>query len=293
MYEAISSNKVRTVILIFIFIVFISALGYVFGKVTGFGYFGLPLALIISLTMGLSSYRYGDKIILSMSKARPVEKQEYPYLYNVVESMAIAAGLPTPKAYVIDDPAPNAFATGRDPEHASIAVTTGLLDKMNRQELEGVIAHEMSHVKGYDIRLMAVVSILAGIVVLLSDWLIRSFFWGGFRDRDEDMGQLGIVFALLGLVLAILSPIFAMLIQMAVSRKREFLADAQAAMLTRYPPGLASALKKLSADKEQLKVANKATAHLYIANPLKGSKLNRLFDTHPPIEDRIAKLEAM
>jgi heat shock protein HtpX len=227
-----------------------------------------------------------------------VTKDEYPYLYNVVEGLAIAAGVPTPRCYVIDDTAPNAFATGRNPEHAVICVTTGILEKLNRVELEGVIAHEMSHIKNYDVRLQTVVVVMAGVVALLSDWMLRSFLWGGGRRRSRDSrsgGGAGAVLVIVGLALAILSPLIATIIQLAVSRKREFLADASGAMLTRYPPGLASALRKISADTEPLEAANKATAHLYIVNPLKDIKgaVNKLFSTHPPIEERIAALEKM
>jgi heat shock protein HtpX len=234
-----------------------------------------------------------------MSKARPVTKEEYPYLYNVVEGLSIAAGIQPPKCYVIDDTAPNAFATGRNPENSVIVVTTGLLDKMNRVELEGVIAHEMSHIKNYDVRLQTLVVVMVGVVALLSDWMRRTFWWGGGRGRKSSRekggsGGAAIILAL-ALIMAILSPLIAQLIHFAISRKREFLADASGAMLTRYPPGLASALRKIAADKEPLEAANKATAHLYIVNPLKdiGGAVNKLFSTHPPIEERIAALEKM
>ena len=226
-------------------------------------------------------------------------KEEYPYLYNVVEGLAIAAGVPAPRCYVIDDTAPNAFATGRNPQHAVICVTTGILQKLDRVELEGVVAHEMSHIKNYDIRLQTVVVVMAGVVALLSDWMLRSFFWGGGRRRGGREGRggggAGAILVVVGLALALLAPLFATIIQLAVSRKREFLADASGAMLTRYPAGLASALRKISADTEPLEAANKATAHLYIVNPLKDIKgaVNKLFSTHPPIEERIAALEKM
>lgn len=294
MYEQIRSNVYRTWLLVAVFVIFVLLLGYIFGRLTYFGYFGVVLAAVIALAMSWGSYYYSDKIVLAMSRARSVEKKEYPHLYNTVEGLAIAAGLPTPRMYVIDDSAPNAFATGRDPEHAAVAVTTGLLDKLNRAELEGVIAHEMSHIKNYDIRLATITVVMVGVIVLLSDWLLRSFWWGG-RRREGEGGQLGAIFLVVGLIAAILAPLIAQLMRLALSRQREFLADASGVFLTRYPPGLASALEKLAADKEPLEVANKATAHLYIINPLHEHKgrVNRLFMTHPPIEERVKRLKEM
>ena len=299
MYEQIASNKRKSIFLIFFFLVLIAALGWVFGQITEFGSYALIPAVVIALLMTWGSYYYSDKIVLAVSKARPVSKQEYPYLYNIVEGLALAAGLPKPRCYVIDDTAPNAFASGRNPEKAVVVVTEGLLKKLNRAELEGVIAHEMSHIKNYDIRVQTLAVVMVGVVVLLSDWILRSFLWGGRRRRssDKSSGNAGAILIIVALALAILSPIIAQLIKLAVSRKREFLADADGAMLTRYPPGLASALKKLSADKEPLEVANKATAHMYIINPLKdhkrGAGMAKLFSTHPPVEERIAALEKM
>jgi heat shock protein HtpX len=295
MYEQIASNKRKSFLLVFLFIAAIVFLGWVFDQVSGGGVVALPLAVVIALVSALGSYYASDKIVLSISKARPVTKEEFPYLFNVVEGLTIAAGVPAPKCYVIEDTAPNAFATGRNPEHAVICVTTGLLDKMNRAELEGVVAHEMSHIKNYDIRLMTLTVVLVGVIALLSDWILRSFVWGGRvrkSGRDKGAGQILIV---VGLVFALLAPLIATLIRMAISRKREFLADASSAMLTRYPAGLASALRKIADDTEPLEAANKATAHLYIVNPLKGLKgsFNKLFSTHPPIEERIAALEKM
>jgi len=270
---------------------------WAFEQVTGWGRGGLVIALIISLASAVGGYYSSDKIVLAISHARPASKEEYPYLYNLVEGLALAAGLPPPRCYVIDDTAPNAFATGRNPEHSVICVTTGLLQKMNRLELEGVIAHEMSHIKNYDVLLQTVAVVMVGIIALLSDWMLRSFWWGGGRRRNQEKGggQAGAILLVIGLILAILSPLIAQLMQLAISRRREFLADANGAMLTRYPAGLASALKKLAADPEPLEVANKATAHLYIVNPLKNIKgrVNKLFSTHPPIEERIAALEKM
>lgn len=297
MYEQITANKVKSVFLVLFFLVLVFLVVWAFEQVTGWGEGGLVLALIISLTMAIGGYYSSDKIVLAISRARPVSKEEYPYLYNTVEGLALAAGLPAPCCYIIDDSAPNAFATGRNPEHSVICVTTGLLQKLNRLELEGVIAHEMSHIKNYDILLQTVAVVMVGIVALLSDWMLRSFWWGSGRKRDREKGRsgAGLIIITIGLVLAILSPLVAQLIQLAISRRREFLADANGAMLTRYPAGLASALRKISADNEPLEVANKATAHLYIVNPLKNVKgwVNKLFSTHPPIEERIAALEKM
>jgi len=299
MYEQISRNKWKSAALILFFVAFIFLLTWFFEFLTGWGKGGLVLAVVVSMTMAAVGYYASDKIVLTISRARPATKDEFPYLYNVVEGLAIAAGLPAPRCYVIDDTAPNAFAAGRKPETAVICVTTGILEKLNRVELEGVIAHEMSHIKNFDVRLQTLVVVMAGIVALLSDWMLRSFMWGGGRRRGgrsrSGSGGAGGILILVGLVLAVLSPFIATIIQLAVSRKREFLADASGAMLTRYPAGLASALRKISADTEPLEAANKATAHLYIVNPLKNIKgaVNKLFSTHPPIEERIAALEKM
>lgn len=299
MYEQITRNKWKSFFLILFFLCLIFAISWAFGEVTGWGTQGLIIAGVIAVAMTFGSYYASDKIVLAISRARPVKKEDYPYLYNVVEGLAIAAGLPKPRCYVIDDTAPNAFASGRNPENSVIVVTTGLLQKLNRAELEGVIAHEMSHIKNYDVLVQTLAVVMVGIVALLSDWTLRTFFWGGgrrrSRDRSKGGGNAAAIFIVVALVLAILSPIIAQLLRLAISRKREFLADANGALLTRYPPGLASALKKLSADREPLEAANKATAHLYIVNPLKNIKgrVNKLFSTHPPIEERIAALEKM
>lgn len=292
MYEHISSNLWRSRVLIVLFVAILVGMGYLFTEVTGYPEI-LPLAVVFAVLSAIGSYYYSDKIVIAMSRARPATREEYAHLVNSVEGLALAAGIPVPKIYVIDDTAPNAFATGRDPKHAVIAVTTGLLQKLNRVELEGVIAHEMAHIKDYDIRLMTLVAVLAGTVVLLSDWMMRSFWWGGGRRRRQNGG--GLIVLLIALVAAILAPIVATLIQLAISRRREFLADAQGAMLTRYPEGLASALEKIAADTEPLEVANKATAHMYIVNPLKdiSGTLNSLFSTHPPIEERVRRLREM
>jgi len=296
LYEEINRNRRATWLLLFGFIIFVAALGYLFGQLTVLGNSGVVIALILATILSFSSYYYSDRLVLSISGARPAEKKEFPYLYNTVEGLSLAAGLPMPKVYVIGDPAPNAFATGRDPEHSAIAVTTGLLDTMDRLELEGVLAHEMSHIAGYDIKLTTLAVVLVGTVLLLSGWLRRSFFWGGMR-RGRDRGA-GPIIAIIGLVFAILAPIAAQLLRLALSRNREYLADAQGAFLTRYPPGLASALRKIAEDKHTLRTANEATAHLFIVNPLKSTggleqRLSELFSTHPPIEERIGRLNKM
>jgi len=299
LYEQIARNKWKSFFLVLFFIALIFSLTWLFEEVTGWGKGGLAVAVFISLAMAAGGYFGSDKIVLAISRARPATKEEYPYLYNVVEGLAIAGGIPAPRCYVIEDTAPNAFATGRNPQHSVICVTTGLLQKMDRVELEGVISHEMSHIKNYDILLQTLVVVMVGVIALLSDWILRSFFWGGGRRRGSrergGAGGVGAILIVVGLVMAALSPLIAQLVQLAISRKREFLADASGAMLTRYPAGLASALRKIAADTEPLEAANKATAHLYIVNPLKDAKgvVNKLFSTHPPIEERIAALEKM
>lgn len=296
LYDAIAANRVRTVVLIAFFVLLLAALGYVFGEISypGGGLAVLPFAAGLASVSAFGSYFAGDRLVLAQSGARELAAGEEPQLRNIVESLAIGLGLPMPRLYVIEDSAPNAFATGRDPKHASVAVTRGLLDKLDRTEVEGVLAHELSHVGNYDIRVMLLVAVLVGTVALLADWILRSMWWGGARrGRDRDRG--GGILVLIGIALAILTPIVATIIQLAVSRQREYLADASGALLTRYPPGLASALRKIAADPEPLEVANKATASLYIANPLKDrpALFDSLFDTHPPIAERIRRLEAM
>jgi heat shock protein HtpX len=298
MYDAQAQNRWRTVLLIAVFTLIVVAVAFVFGDIFGGGTSAgvafIPLAVAVSAGSSLFSYFAGDKLVLAQSRAREVPEGEEKVLRDVVETLALGLGIPTPKLYVIEDPAPNAFATGRDPKHASVVVTRGLLDTMDRSELEGVIAHELSHVGNRDIRVMLLVTVLVGTVALLSDWLLRSMWWGG-RSRDRDRNSGGGILLLVGLVLAILTPVIATLIQLAVSRQREYLADASGAFLTRYPEGLANALRKIAADQHVLTVANKATASLYIANPLKDHpfQFDHLFDTHPPIEERIKRLEAM
>lgn len=298
MYEQIAANKRKSFLLISIFLLLIFALTWILGRQLGLGVEALIVAVFISGAMTLGSYYSSDKIILALSRAKPLRREEYPYLFHTVEGLALAAGLPTPRCYLIEDTAPNAFATGRNPEKAVIVVTRGLVEKLNRLELEGVVAHEMAHIKNYDILLQSLAVVMVGVIVLLSDWLLRSFFWGRFGGRrrtKRGKGDLGMILAAVALLLAVLSPLIAQLLRLALSRRREFLADAQGVMLTRYPPGLASALRKIAQDKELLEVANKATAHLYIVNPLDNiqGRVNRLFRTHPPIEERIAALEKM
>lgn len=289
-YSAIAANRRRSILLVALFVIVVGALGYVLGELyaRGAGVLLLPLAVLIAIAMAAGSYFAGDKIVLSLSKAREVNEAEQPVLHHVASALATGAGLPMPRLYVIDDPAPNAFATGRDPKHASMAVTSGLLAKLDRTELEGVIAHELSHVRNYDIRFMLLVTVLVGMAALLSNWMLRSMWWGG-RGRRRDSG--GAILLVVGLVLAIVAPVVVQLIRFAVSRQREYLADAAGALLTRYPPGLASALRKIAADPTRLQTANQASAPLYIANPFKNA--GRWFDSHPPIEDRIRRLESM
>ncbi|MBN2127356.1 MAG: M48 family metallopeptidase, partial [Candidatus Diapherotrites archaeon] len=251
------------------------------------------LAAVISIIYALISFFAGDKIVLTMSHAIPVTKESHQMLFNIVEEMKLASGLPMPNLYVIPSNAMNAFATGRDPEHASVAVTQGLLNKMNRDELTGVIAHEMSHIKNFDIRIMMISAVLVGLSVILSDIFLRMTFWG--RNNDSGKGRLGLIMLVAGIILAILTPIIATIISRSIGRSREYLADASAAEMTRNPSGLASALNKLKNDSQVLDSASGATAHLFISNPLKNKKefFSNLFSTHPPIEERIKKLQSM
>lgn len=289
-FDEITKNKIKTFFMIILFVILVLIIGFVFSYLTSYGIFGLIIAVIIAVVMSLTGYYNGDKMVLSYSHAKPASKQEYPYYFHISEALAIAAGTPPPKIYVIQDEAINAFATGRDPKHASIAVTSGALRKLNREELEGVIAHEMSHVKNFDIRLMTITGVLIGIIVLISEFFLRSLWFGGGRD---DKGN-NAIFLFIGIALAILSPIMAQIIKMSISRKREYLADATGAMLTRNPGGLASALKKISNDQVQLQGASNAYAHLYISNPFKKKRMfTGLFSTHPPLGERIKRLEAM
>jgi heat shock protein HtpX len=297
-YTEIAANKRKTIFLMAFMLCLIIAIGYVFSL-----YFSepsiVPIAVAFSVGMSLFSYYFSDSVVLGISGAKEIKRSDDQELYRTVENLSIAAGLPTPKIYIIEDTAPNAFATGRDPKHAVVAITTGLRQKLTKQELEGVMAHELSHIGNYDIRIATIVVVLVGIITLLADWMLRMSFHGG-RKRDSNGGANGVI-VIIAIALAILSPIAATLMQLAISRKREYLADASAVLLTRYPQGLASALQKIAADHEPLEVANKATAHMYIVNPLKDHQEKRdgvswfanLFQTHPPIQDRIKKLSEL
>jgi heat shock protein HtpX len=301
-YEQIAANKRKTVLLIFGAIVLLGAVGYALGLWAGSGVYGLVGAVALAIVLSLGSFFGGDRLVLASTRAREVTSQEQARLHNIVEGLSIAAGIPKPRVYVIPEQAPNAFATGRNPEHSSVAVTEGLLATMNRVELEGVIGHELSHVVDRDILVGTIVATLVGAVVLISEFFLRSWWWGGFRGRrGGDSGGGGaeaIVFAI-GLVLLVLAPIIGQIVRFAVSRQREFLADAQGALLTRYPPGLASALRKIGAASGiPMHSANNATAHLWLNQPsrIQGEgmgPLEKLFNTHPPIEERIRRLEEM
>lgn len=297
-YAEMTKNKWKSFFLMALFSLFIVLLGYVFSQAfyPGYTVSVLTIAFVIAIVFSLIGFYQGDKIVLASSKAKQVSKKDDPFLINTVEGLAIAAGLPPPKVYLIKEDSINAFATGRNPQKASVAVTTGARKKLNRQELEGVLAHEMSHIGNYDIRFMVLVSVLVGVVALMSDIMLRSFIFGGGRRDNREGGQLQVILIVVALVMAILAPLIAQLMKFALSRKREYLADASAAKLTRYPQGLANALKKIKNDTDKVvDTANKATAHLYIENPLRKRKswLNNLFSTHPPVEDRIKILESM
>lgn len=303
-YEVQTSNKIKSFVIVAIFVAFVfvatyfltKALGYYMGyEPGGLGYLGL--ALIISGVSSFFSYYYSDKIVLGISGARPAIRTRDFNFFTVAENIAIGDGLPKPELYVIEDASPNAFATGRNPEHAAICVTTGLLSKLDRTELEGVVAHEMTHIKNYDTRLMSVVSVMVGLIALLGDWFTRSMFWG--RRRDDREGNAGSIILVIGILFAILSPIIGTLIQLAISRRREYMADAGSVEITRQPQGLISALEKISSDPSPLRSANRATAHLFISNPFKNNKqkgtgfLTNLFNTHPPVSERIKLLQEM
>lgn len=300
LYTHSDSNKRRTWFLLSGFFIFVMLIGWVFSIAMESPSI-LYIALAISIFSSFFSYWFSDKIVLKMSNAREIKFEDNKELYRLVENLCITAGLPLPKIYIINDPAPNAFATGRDPEHAVVAVTTGLLEKLNKNELEGVIAHELSHIGNRDILLATVVTVLVGMIVLLADMFRRWAFYGGAgRDSGKKDGRLHLIIMIIAIILSILAPIFAYMMQFAISRKREFLADADGALLTRYPEGLASALEKISGDPNLLKTANRATAHLYIASPLRSKTASkkkgffaRAFLTHPPTEERIANLRGL
>jgi len=298
-YNNIGSNKRKTWLLMAFFMLLFLGVSYVIGRSMGYGLSFVGIMLIISGIMNWVSYYYSDKIVLSMSGAKPADENQHRELIDLVENMTIASGLPMPKVYVIEDPALNAFATGRDPKHAAVAATTGILQALSKSELEGVIGHELSHIKNYDTRLMSVVSILAGSLAILADFFMRGLLWGGIGGDRENRSP-NAIFLILGIAAAILAPIAATLIQLAISRRREFLADADGALLTRYPEGLARALEKIAGDRHVMKKASNATAHLFIENPFKTdtsrkskSFLAGLFSTHPSVEERIKILRSM
>jgi heat shock protein HtpX len=304
-YERISSNVRKTWLLIAFFVTFVAVIGFFFGYFTDTGYWGLVGAVVFAILMTWGSYFSSDKIALSMSHARPADESTYNQLHNIVDGLCIAAGMPKPRVYVIEDGAPNAFATGRNPEHSAIAVTTGLLERMNRDELEGVVAHELSHIQNRDTLVMTIAVTLVGVIILLADLLLRALWWGGAGGNDDRRGGgLGAPIAILGVILLLVSPLVAGVLQAAISRQREFLADADAVFLTRYPDGMVSALRKLQEDQTVVRARSRATAHLWIESPIprqaargrrgatkQGAWVNRLFDTHPPLEMRIEALQ--
>jgi len=293
LYTHKSNNIAKTYLLLSVFLIVVIGVGYFFSYLYK-DVSILFIAVIFSVVMSITSYWFSDKIVLSMAKARPVQKSDNPELWNIVENLSITAGLPMPRIYIVDEMAPNAFATGRDPKHAVIAVTTGILQKLNKTELEGVLAHELSHIGNRDMLVGTVAVVLVGFITILADFFTRSLIFGG-RNRDDN--RAGGILMIIGIALAILAPIGATLLQLAISRKREFLADASGALLTRYPEGLAAALQKISADQTPMQVAKESTAHLWLSNPFKNNKkahwFSKLFMTHPPIEDRIKALTGM
>ncbi len=295
LYNHSDANKRKTWFLFTGFFIFVMIVGYIF-SIAMDNFNILYIAVIFSIVSSFFSYWFSDKIILSMSEAHQVKLEDSRDIYHLVENLCITAGIPIPKIYVIDDPAPNAFATGRNPKHSAIAITTGLLNKLERSELEGVIAHELSHIRNYDILIATLTTVMVGMVVLLADWF-RRFSFSNRSNSDNNKNQLGLILLIVVIVFSILAPLFAYLMQFAISRKREFVADADGALLTRYPEGLARALEKISADPNDLKTANRATAHLYISEPLKEKNkkvfLAKAFMTHPPIEERIKALRGL
>lgn len=294
MFSTIKKNKRESFFIVSIFLVIITLIIYYICQALDLGPISIVIALAFSIISSWSSYYYSDKIVLKLNKARPATREENLQLVNILDSLVVAAGLPvTPKLYVVEDEQPNAFATGRNPENAVICVTTGLLEKLEYYELEGVIGHELAHIKNYDIRLSAVVTVMVGFVVILADMVTRFIFWGGGRRRSNDRSNANAILMIIGLVFLILSPIFGKLMQFAISRKREYMADATSVEFTRNPDGLISALEKISADPNELQTANNSTAHMYIANPFREGakkKMSNLFSTHPSTEDRIKAL---
>jgi heat shock protein HtpX len=300
-YEQIAANKRKTVLLVVLAILLLGAVGYALGLLTQSGPAGLVIAVVVAVVMSVGSFLYGDRIVLASTRAKEVSPEEAPRLHNIVEGLSIAAGIPKPRVWIVPEAAPNAFATGRDPEHSHVAVTQGLLDTMNRVELEGVLGHELAHVVDRDILVGTVVATLVGAAVLLAEFFMRAWWWGGFRGRrggDAGGGPATALIFAIGFVLLILAPLFGQLIRLAVSRNREYLADAQGAMLTRYPPGLIAALRKLQTAPTAMHSANNATAHLWLNQPsrFEGERMGameRLFSTHPPLAERIRRLEEM
>ena len=292
MFENIRKNKMKSWLIILTFVIFITLIIYYICNALQLGTISIIISLLFSIAITWSSYYYSDKIVLKVNNARPATKEENLKLVNILDALVVSSGLSvTPKLYVVDDPQPNAFATGRNPANAVICVTTGLLDTLEYYELEGVIAHELGHIKNYDIRLSAIVSVMVGFVVMLSDFFSRSLFWRSNRNNDNKNNNGNTILMLVGLVFLILSPIFGQLMQLAISRKREFLADATAVEFTRNPDGLISAFQKISSNPNELHSANKSTAHMYIVNPFRGKKSSSLWSTHPSIEDRISALK--
>jgi heat shock protein HtpX len=302
-YEQIAANKRKTIFLLFVSFLLLAAVGYAIGLIYGTGWVGFGIAIAVALLLQIGAYFSGDKLVLASARARAVTAEEEPRLHNIVEGLAIAAGVPKPAVYVVPEQAPNAFATGRDPDHSSVAVTQGLLETMNRVELEGVLGHEMAHVVDRDILYGTIVATVIGAIVLISEFFLRTWWWGGLGGRRSDRGNgngggLELILFAIGFAFLILAPIFGQLIRLAVSRNREYLADAQGAMLTRYPPGLISALEKIEAAPQAMHAANNATAHLWLNQPsrIEGprmGRMERLFSTHPPIQERIRRLEEM
>jgi heat shock protein HtpX len=296
LYNIADSNVRKTWFLITFFLVFVILIGWIFSHALNSQAI-LYFAVVFSVLTSISSYWYSDKIVLMTTGAKPIEKKDNPELYRIVENLCITAGLPVPQIYILNEAQPNAFATGRDEKHAVLAVTKGLLGKLEKSELEGVIAHELSHIKNKDMLLMTVAVVLAGVISVAADFFMRMTFWGGNKDNDNDNSNSNVIFLVLGIAAAILAPIAASLIQLAISRNREFLADASGALLTRYPEGLASALEKIAADGSQLRTANSSNAHLFISSPFRGKEtkswFNKLFLTHPPVEERLANLRGM
>ncbi|MFA5086160.1 MAG: M48 family metallopeptidase [Candidatus Paceibacterota bacterium] len=295
LYNIADSNVRKTWFLITFFLVFVILIGWIFSHALNSQAI-LYIAVVFSVLTSVSSYWYSDKIVLMSTGAKPIEKSDNPELYRIVENLCIASGLPVPKIYILNEAQPNAFATGRDEKHAVVAVTKGLLGKLEKTEIEGVIAHELSHIKNKDMLLMTAVVVLAGVISVAADFFMRMTFWGGHRDNDNNNSS-NVIFLVLGIAAAILAPIAASLIQLAISRNREFLADASGALLTRYPEGLASALEKIASDTSQLRRANSSNAHLFISSPFRGKEtkswFNKLFMTHPPVEERVANLRGM